>query len=81
MEALHGATALVTGASSGIGKETTIRLADKGLHVIAAARRLEKLEELAQTYIDRSIEITKRAIEASPFKKEDIDDAIAAFQW
>ncbi len=47
MEALDGATALVTGASSGIGKETTIRLADKGLQVIAAARRLEILEELA----------------------------------
>lgn len=34
------------------------------------------LEELAREYIDRSIEITKRALEASPFKKEDIDEVI-----
>src|SRR5690606_38567231 len=35
-----------------------------------------KLDELAREYIDRSIEITKRALEASPFKKEDIDEII-----
>ncbi len=35
-----------------------------------------KLEELAHEFIDRSIEITKRALEASPFKKEDIDEII-----
>lgn len=34
------------------------------------------LEELSHEYIDRSIEITKRALEASPFKKEDIDEII-----
>lgn len=34
------------------------------------------LEELAREYIDRSIEITKRAIENSPFKKEDIDEIV-----
>lgn len=35
-----------------------------------------KLEELAEPYIKKSIEITKRALEASPFKKEDIDEVI-----
>lgn len=34
------------------------------------------LESLAKEYIDRSIEITKRAVEASPFKKEDIKEVI-----
>lgn len=35
-----------------------------------------KLEELASEYIDRALEITKRAIEASPFKVGDIDEVI-----
>ena len=43
-------TALVTGASSGIGRETAIRLAESGYDVIVAARRLERLQELAKRY-------------------------------
>lgn len=35
-----------------------------------------KLEEIAHEYIDRSIEITKRALEASGLKKEEIDEVI-----
>lgn len=35
-----------------------------------------KLEELASEFVDRSIEITKRALEASSLKKEDIDEII-----
>ncbi len=35
-----------------------------------------KLEELAHEFVDRSIEITKRALEASSIKKEDIDEVI-----
>lgn len=35
-----------------------------------------KLDELAREYIDRSIEITKRAMEASSLKKENIDEII-----
>lgn len=34
------------------------------------------LDDLAREYIDKSIEITKRALSASPFKKEDINEII-----
>ena len=34
------------------------------------------LESLAQEYVDRSIEITKRAMEASPFKMNEINEII-----
>lgn len=38
--------ALVTGATSGIGRATAIALAKQGYHIIAAGRREERLQEL-----------------------------------
>jgi NADP-dependent 3-hydroxy acid dehydrogenase YdfG len=49
---LSGTVALVTGASSGIGEATARRLAADGATVAVAARRLDRLERLAQEIED-----------------------------
>ena len=44
---LDGKTALVTGASQGIGRACAALLARQGARVVVAARSLDKLESLA----------------------------------
>lgn len=45
---LHDRTILITGASSGIGRELALQLANRGNRLILFSRRLTLLEELAQ---------------------------------
>lgn len=47
LEALHGKTAIITGASSGLGWATANALAAEGVRVVVTARRAERLAALA----------------------------------
>ena len=72
---LTGKVALVTGASSGIGRAAAIALASQGAKVVVAARRIDKLQAVAA-------EIKSHGKEALPVvmdvtKKSDIDNAVA----
>ena len=49
--------AVITGASSGIGAASALRLADEGFQVILGARRLPKLQEIAERSGGRALQL------------------------
>jgi NADP-dependent 3-hydroxy acid dehydrogenase YdfG len=53
----NGRTAIVTGASSGIGAATAHSLASAGFDVVVAARRIERCEELANEIGGRAMRL------------------------
>ncbi|MDY7096051.1 MAG: 3-oxoacyl-[acyl-carrier-protein] reductase [Acidobacteriota bacterium] len=60
---LDGKTALVTGASQGIGAAIARRLAEQGASVILAARSVDKLESLADEIAQNGGEATALALD------------------
>jgi thioester reductase-like protein len=50
--ALHGRTVMITGASSGIGRATALRIGSAGGRVVLVARGVEKLEQTKQEIAD-----------------------------
>ena len=61
---LHHTTALVTGASSGLGTEFAVQLARRGADVVLVARREERLRELAdRIHADHGVTATPVALD------------------
>jgi short-subunit dehydrogenase len=72
-----GPWALVTGASSGIGKEFARQLAASGLHLVLVARRLALLEDLGRSLTD-AYGISYRALSLDLSQDGFLDPLVAA---
>jgi len=55
---LDGKTAIVTGASSGIGRATVHALLAEGVRLVAGARRVERLADLGEGAIGLPLDVT-----------------------
>jgi NADP-dependent 3-hydroxy acid dehydrogenase YdfG len=58
---LRGKTAVVTGASSGIGAATVRALTSQGVTVAAGARRVDRLAGLGDAVVARRLDVTDQA--------------------
>jgi len=81
MKRLENKIAIVTGSNSGIGKATAELFAREGASVVLTARRLNLLEEVAETC--RGYGVKALAVQADVSKPEDckrvIEETIKAF--
>ncbi|XP_013188071.2 retinol dehydrogenase 14 [Amyelois transitella] len=66
---MDGKTVIITGCTSGIGKETAKELARRGARVIMACRNMDAAEKLKQQIIDatRNTEIIAKKLDLSSF--------------
>ncbi|NLS17697.1 SDR family NAD(P)-dependent oxidoreductase [Rhizobium sp. P40RR-XXII] len=71
---LNGKVALVTGASSGIGEATALVLAAEGARVVITARRMQRLNDLAERIRQSGGEAI--AIEADVTNEEQISGVV-----
>lgn len=73
---LQGRVAIVTGASSGIGRASALELAERGARVVAAARREQELEQLVAEIRERGGEAL--AVRTDTSVERDIEQLLAA---
>jgi NAD(P)-dependent dehydrogenase (short-subunit alcohol dehydrogenase family) len=75
---LDGRTAIITGASSGLGVVMSEALAGAGANVVLAARRTERIEELARSITAAGGKAL--AVPCDVSREDDVDRMIAATQ-
>jgi 3-hydroxy acid dehydrogenase/malonic semialdehyde reductase len=73
MSSLRGKTAVVTGASSGMGAATVRLLTGEGVTVVAGARRVERLGELGDAVVGLRLDVTDPAS-----SEQFVSEAVAA---
>lgn len=65
MNVINGKTVLITGASSGIGKQLALDLAQNGARVLMVARRIERLQEIEEDIHSRGGQAVSLAYDLS----------------
>ncbi|RZF36996.1 hypothetical protein LSTR_LSTR004684 [Laodelphax striatellus] len=76
MDRWLGKTAVVTGASSGIGAAVLQQLAKNGVNVVGLARRHQRVQEMAERLKGEKGKVY--ALRADVTKE---DEVVAAFEW
>ncbi len=78
---LHNTTALITGASGGIGEEFAVQLARRGVNLVLVARRTDKLDELREALLAKHPGLVIDVISADlakPGSGADLQAAVSA---
>ncbi len=76
MSQLKGRTAVITGASSGIGRATALEMARRGANVVLAARRVDRLQDVAGEC--RALGVTATVVPTDVTSSEDCRRLIEA---
>lgn len=70
---LNGRVAVITGASSGLGKQMAYAFADQGADLVLMARRIEKLEELKNELEKKCVKVL--AVKCDVTSTENINES------
>lgn len=76
MKLLQGKVAIITGAGTGIGRETALMFAQAGAELVLAGRRLEPLEEVAGVVATHGVRARARSVDL-----EDGEAAASLGSW
>ncbi len=76
MGLLEGRSAILPGASSGVGYGCALRFAEEGANVIAAARRVERLEKLRDDAASRGFPGKIVPVACDILKEADLDQLV-----